>query len=54
MCSVEYNPDTWLLGPLYLQGLTLVPAWMNNYIHYKVSDEITYLFLNFNYATVDV
>ena len=28
--------------------LTLIPAWMNNYIHYKVLDEITYPFPNFN------
>ena len=27
---------------------------MNNYIHYKVWDEITYLFPNFNGATVEV
>ena len=26
----------------------------NNYIHYKVWDEITYPFLNFNGATVEV
>ena len=28
----------------YLQwhGLTLIPAWISNYIHYKVWDEITY------------
>ena len=27
---------------------------MDNYIHYKVWDEITYPFLNFNGATVEV
>ena len=29
-------------------------AWISNYIHYKVWDEIIYPFLNFNGATVDV
>ena len=32
----------------------LIPAWISNYIHYKVWDEITYPFLNFNSATVEV
>ena len=41
-------------GPFYLHGLTLIPAWISNYIHYNVSDEITYPFLNFNGATVEV
>ena len=35
------------LGPLLL-------TWISNYIHYKVWDEITYPFLNFNGATVEV
>ena len=30
------------------------PAWISNYIHYNVWDEITYPFLNFNGATVEV
>ena len=42
------------LGPLYLHGLTLIPARISNYIHYKVWDEITYPFLNFNGANVEV
>ena len=33
-------------------GLTLIPAWISNYIHYKVWDEITYPFLNFNGAEI--
>ena len=41
-------------GPFYEHGLTLIPAWISNYIHYKVRDEITYPFLNFNGATVEV
>ena len=40
------------LGPLLLHGLTLVPAWISNCFHYKVWDEITYPFLNFN-VTMD-
>ena len=29
-------------------------AWIGNYTHYKVWDEITHPFLNFNGATVEV
>ena len=36
-------------GPFYLHGLTLISAWMSNYIHYKLWDEITYPIL---YLTV--
>ena len=35
-------------GPFYLHGLTLISAWISNYIHYKLWDEITYPLLNFN------
>ena len=31
-------------GPFNLHGLTLIPASISNYIHYKVWDEITYPF----------
>ena len=41
-------------GPFYQHGLTLIPAWISKYIHYKVCDEITYPSLNFNGATVEV
>ena len=41
-------------GPYYKHGLTLIPAWICNHIHYKVWDEITYPFLNFNGVTVEV
>ena len=41
-------------GTFYLHGLTLIPAWMGDYIHYEVWDEITYLFRIFNNATVKV
>ena len=35
-------------------GLTLIPAWISNYMPGKVWDEITYPFLNFNGCTVEV
>ena len=41
-------------GPFYGHGLTLIPAWININNHYKVWDEITYPFLNFNGSTVEV
>ena len=33
-------------GPFYQHGLTLIPAWISDYIHYKVWVEITYPFPN--------
>ena len=48
------NMSTWgtinTRAPFYSHGLTLIPAWINNHIHYKVWDEITYPFLNFDGA----
>ena len=35
---VELYPSC---GPFYLHGLTLIPAWISNYILYKVWNEIT-------------
>ena len=43
-----------LCCPFYEHGLTLIPAWINNYTHYNAWDEINYPFLNFNGATVEV
>ena len=43
-----------LWGPFSWRVLTLIPARISNYIHYKVWDEITYPFLNFNGATIEV
>ena len=40
--------------PFYQHGLTIIPAWVNNYIHYKVWDELTYPFPNLNGTTVEV
>ena len=39
--------------PFYLHGLTLIPV-ISNHTHYDVLNEITYPFLNFNGATVEV
>ena len=41
-------------APFYKHGLILIPVWICNYIHYNVWDEITYPFLNFNGATVEI
>ena len=41
---------TWC--PFYKYSLTLIPARISNYIHFKVWDEITHPFLNFNGCTV--
>ena len=41
-------------GPIYKHGLTLIPVWISNHIHYKVWDEITSAFLYFNGCTVEV
>ena len=42
-------------GSLGLHGANLGPtAWISNYIHYKVWNEITYPFWNSNGCTVDV
>ena len=38
----------------YKHGLTLIPAWISKYIHYTMWGEITYPFLNFNGATIEV
>ena len=37
---------------LYINSF--IPAWISNHIHYKLWDEITYPFSNFNGCTVDV
>ena len=49
-CLIPDNPR----GSFYKHGLTLIPAWISNYIYYNVWYEITYPFLNFNSATVQV
>ena len=41
-------------GSFHQHGLTLIPACISNHMHSKVLDEITYSFLNFNCATIEV
>ena len=41
-------------GPLYDYELSLIQAWISNHIYYKVWDEITYPFPNFNSVTIEV
>ena len=36
------SPDTLVLSPVYQCGLTLIPPWINNYIHFKGWNEIIY------------
>ena len=43
-----------LLGSIINNKDYLIRPWINNHIHYKVWDEITYPFPNFNSATVEV
>ena len=43
-----------LQGSICWHGLSLIPAWICNYIHYKERDEITYPFPKFNGTTVEV
>ena len=47
------NP-TGPIGTLLFTSFTLIPAWIINYIHYKVWDDITFPFPNFNGASVEV
>ena len=46
------SPDSIISLPVY--AIKHGGAWISNYIHYKVWDEITYPFLNFNGCTVEV
>ena len=50
-CILAYKS----LGPLLLTWFNpFILTWVSNYIHYKVWDEITYPFPNFNGAAVEV
>ena len=38
-CQTKWNSWSQIQitkGPFYLHGLALIPAWISNYIHYKV------------------
>ena len=41
-------------GPFYWHGLTVILAWISNYIHCNVWDEINYPFTNVNGAIIEV
>ena len=41
-------------GPLYWNRFALILAWISNYNHHKVCDDISYPFPNFNSHTVEV
>ena len=47
---IELHFQIW--APFYKHGLTLIPAWISNYTHYNMWDEIIHPFLNFNGTTV--
>ena len=42
----------WSLG--WQHGLVLIPSWIRNYSHFKVCNETTYPFSNFNGTVVEV
>ena len=45
--------DSWSPAHFTNTSLTLIPAWINNHIHYKVWDEISYPIPNFNGITIE-
>ena len=52
--AVELSAIWDYMWPLLLIWFNFNPSMDNNHIHYKVWDEITYPFLNFNGCTVEV
>ena len=48
-CAVRHHDEP--CGPFYWQGLTLIPAWISDYIHYKMWDDITYPFPPLKFMT---
>ena len=51
--KVVWNSPLNLLRPFYFLELTLIPAWISNYTHYIMWDEVTYPFPNFKRSTVE-
>ena len=51
---MEINTFWVELNSLRTHGYTLIPAWIGNYIHYKMWCVITYPFPNFNGVTIEV
>ena len=54
MSSCFCQPSWWRIWHITWHGLTLIPAWISNYIQSKMWDKITHPFLNFNGTTVEV
>ena len=52
--EIRWEPLLDYSGLFYIHGLTLIPARISDYIHYKVWNEISYSFPNFNSADVEV
>ena len=50
----SYDTELVLLKHISWTVAPLIPAWISNHMPSKVWDEITYPFLNFNGATVEV
>ena len=50
--GTEKHSNKW--GIFYWHGLTLIPAWISNYIRYEVWCEITYPCPNFDGTTVEI
>ena len=45
------TPHILACGPFHCCGLTLITAWISNYIHYEMWDEITYPPPNFQHCS---
>ena len=41
-------------GPVYWHGLNSVPAWISNYFHYRVYNDINHPFPNFSVTAIEV
>ena len=50
--DMEFCLQSCSLNPIRALSAFLLLAWISNYIHYKVCDEITYSFPNFNGVAV--
>ena len=55
-CNNDSTDTTWFKAwsLIYQYGLILIPVWIRNYIHYKMSEKNTHPLLNFNGETVEV
>ena len=63
VCCVWYDSEMYVKmlldsndtrGPFHQHGLTLIPAWISNYMPCRLWDEITHPFLNFSGCTIGV